>query len=145
MLVLLVASCLETSPIQKLTALKHLCTENSDNNHARLLTRDREPRGQNLCLHHGLHWSMRLPVPGRTGVTKETQNEWQSFGSPLSVSISMSPTTSTLGSFKPLKYQKVENNISFIRATWDHIGNSSAFLCQPPPLKLSYSVITFFS
>ena len=43
----------------------------------------------------------------------------------------MSSTTSTLGSFKSLKYQEVENNISFIRATWDYTGSSSAFLVKP--------------
>ena len=59
-----------------------------------------------------------------------TQNERQSFVSPLSVSICMSETTLTLESFKTLKYQEVENNISYIGATWEHRVNSHAFLCQ---------------
>ena len=42
-----------------------------------------------------------------------TQTKRQSFISPVSVSICMLPTTLTLRSFKSLKYQEVENNISF--------------------------------
>ena len=45
----------------------------------------------------------------------------------------MPPTTLIVGPLKPLRCQEVENNISFIWASWDHTMNSSVLVCQTPP------------
>ena len=83
------------------------------------------PLGAELCLHHLLHCHKRLRVPGGTRMTRETQNESQSFVSPLSVSTCMSKTTLTLGLLKLWNIKKLRTTLALSgqpgTTEWTHV------------------------